>query len=178
MGTDFALGRREENWRSFLTPLKAYRTVTTADVGGPGPLAAVSGDPEMSLPNIIHLEARTGEVSRDTLGDISDFGRSSYLLLFVGLENQVAEKVQSGLLGAGDRADILVWVWCGAPGDVFVSAASDLNDNSKWHLLHSQSVTCSTVIRLPDVPALPMVVTVPVLAAAAGDVTISYRRNE
>ena len=171
------IGTQEPGWRSYLSELFAHRTVASADAGGPGPIAAVPGTASAQFPNLIHMECRLGPVNREVLGALSDYGRTSSLQLFVNLETQGAQKVQDGLLSSGDRADILVWVWTGAVGDEFPEDPEDLNDNSKWCLVKSQSVTCSTLIQLDNLPALPIVVTVPVISNV-GTVTLLYRRNE
>lgn len=178
MQTDFAIGHRDLGNRSYLSTLVEYRTVAAADASGPGAVAVAGNDVAMSLPGIIHLEARLGETEREVRGSLSDFGRSSYLALFVQLGTAADNKIHTGLLSSGSRADVLVWQWCGGEGAVFSDDATDLQDNSKWCLLHAQSVTCSTVIQLRDIPALPIVVTVPTLSAPVGTATILYRRNE
>lgn len=171
------IGTQEPGWRSYLSELFAHRTVAAADVGGPGPIAAVPGTDGAQFPNLIHLQCRLGPTNREVLGALSDYGRTSSLQLFVNLETQGAQKVQDGLLSSGDRADILVWVWTGSVDDEFPTNPADLNDNSKWCLVKSQSVTCSTLIQLDYIPALPIVVTVPYMANV-GTVKILYRRNE
>jgi len=167
---------------TYLTPRRVLRyQIDTAD----------TGPADVGLP-VIHADIASkasASAVPATTGPTSGFGSNTTIMLYVGYTPSagnvrgILDEVLPTSTGDDPRhADIRVWHYIEEEG---VGYSGDLEGaDSRYCLVHEQSVVCDTVIRLEKVPAGKYVVTVDFLSSGAvtdtntGTVTIFEQHSE
>lgn len=163
-------GKASQYSWSYVTPRRVLRSaVSAADAAPSDILPAIRLDLSTGTPGTLAPSAEGGAASR---------GHNAVLLLHVGYYAPVSVVGMSALLTNGSataHATLRVWVKSDSEGTGY--GVTPASTTGVWSLVSEHSVTCSTLIRLTDLPAGRYCVTVDFVTPGAS-VTITEQHSE